>query len=201
MTLAFIAPAFDPDPAKARLAAEPFAMSVERLGINVKLFGLGRAWSNWRTRLQEALAVLHTLDTTHVLMTDAYDVLFMLPEPDIWEAYRQGGAPPLLLSAERDCWPDTSIAGNFPQYEVPWRYPNGGGWMGERQYLLDHIPQVLECGDTENDQELWARAMLTERLPGAKLDHWCRVFQTMSGSAQDVHWVPSQKRMLNDKTG
>lgn len=201
MTLSVIAPAFDPNTSYALRDAALLTFSAHRVGINPIYFGLGKPWSSWRERLKEALAVLPSIETTHVLMTDAFDALFICGESEIIDAYNRAGAPPLLLSAERDCWPDTSIAGDFPQFEVPWRYPNGGGWMGERQYLIDYIPQVLECGDSENDQELWARAFLLGMLPGAKLDHWCRVFQTVSGSARDLHWVQSQGRMLNDRTG
>lgn len=159
--------------------SELMRKSAERVKVPVRLYGSGN-FTSWRKRLEDSLDVIRVLDTTHVLMLDAYDTLFVRGLDSIWSGYAGYSHPPLLLSTERDSWPHGHLADRYPASETPWRFVNGGGWMGERDYLMEHIPKVLAMSDSANDQELWAFALLDGRLPGFKLDTWCRVFQAMS---------------------
>lgn len=174
--------------------------SASRVGLSVRFYGI-ETFTSWRQRLTDALDLLPSLGTTHVLMLDAYDTLFLRGEAEIFEAYSDYSDPPLLLSTEKDCWPRPELSSSYPPSQTPWKYINGGGWMGEIPYLLEHIPKVLASGEDTNDQALWTWALIDKSLPCSKLDVWCRVFQTMSRSDRDVIRVPKEKQLFNKVTG
>lgn len=71
--------------------------------------------------------------------------------------------------------------------------------MGHREYLMERIPLVLsQQYYNEDDQGMWTMSFIGGELPGAKIDSWCRVFQTMAGA----QYVTCERgRVLNELTG
>jgi hypothetical protein len=201
MNLCVIAPDFGDVPSPE---AHVLMASGARVGINVHLFGQGRKWSTFRARVEEALATIRAMSTgvTHVLMTDSFDALFLRTAWDIRHEYFHAGSPPMLLSAEKTCWPDVAMLKHYPEAPTAWAFINGGGWMGERSYLLEKLPEVLGMDpDTDDDQLLITKASVSGKLPSAPLDYNCRGFQTIANSEKDVEYLPEHKLLLNNKTG
>jgi hypothetical protein len=81
-----------------------------------------------------------------VLFTDAYDVLIVEHASAILEKFYASGAD-LIFAAEPNFFPDApdgrlESRAQFELNESPWRYLNGGGWIGYAwavKYLVDDI--------------------------------------------------------------
>ena len=95
-----------------------------------------------------------------------------------WELLQ---CPPLVLSAEKNCYPYPNWSESFLKVEGPYRFPCAGAWMGQAGYLIDTIRAMLDCagGGERNDQALWQRAFMTRELPGAVIDSQRLIFQNM----------------------
>ncbi len=131
---------------------------------------------------------------THALYTDAWDVVCTGPFEEIRDFT---GA---LLSADAGCWSDQ---GNvephmFPDTGTRWKYVNGGGWMGEIDFLLD---VVLKDSERElwNDQ-FWLSKKWFNSTPGLLLDSKCEVFQCLSQTPRESLTVEGE-RVVNLETG
>ena len=73
---------------------------------------------------------------------------------------RDGGE--VVFAAEYHCWPDASLADEFPSVEVGYRYLNSGIFMGNRGEPAH--PNSGELADDEDDQLFYQRAFCQEIL-------------------------------------
>lgn len=112
-----------------------------------------------------------------VVLLDAYDTLVLSPPEDLLERWRQLGGG-VVFEAEKNCWPDGSLADQFPD-AGPWRYPNCGVIMGEAAALAEIYQTVGAADWSGNDQGHFARLYAQARLPGATLDTGCVVSQSL----------------------
>ena len=114
-------------------------------------------------------------DTDIILFTDAYDVFYADTLHTIKERYK-GFNHKVVFSAESVCWPDESIAEQFPPTNTPYRYLNSGtfiGEVGELKKILSHS----NITDQEDDQLFYQEAYL-EGLYDIVLDTEGYIFQT-----------------------
>jgi hypothetical protein len=138
---------------------------------------------------------------THVLYTDGSDSLFVAGEKELREKYSRLGSPYILMSAEINCYPDSSIAPAYNQ-QLPWSYPNAGQWFGEVAQVIPMLEKVMLVGG-EDDQMWWLRS-IAEGTVGVALDSWCDIFQNMDApqlrNGSDA-LVIHKRRVLNKITG
>lgn len=190
MNLDIIAPAFYPDESYIRY----FLASARRHHIPVRYYGLGRPFTHWiDTHITECIDYLRTLRSSHVLFTDAIDVIFLAGMPEILQKYSELGEPPILMAYE------TSGL-------------NAGGWIAERTAMIEALGSLYEF-ESGDPQERWRNAFSLERLGsiirfGLVLDEKRSIFQVDDGS--DISMitgvscsngrVPSQ-RIYNRNTG
>jgi hypothetical protein len=161
--------------------------------------------------LETMKLIQETRAFTHVLWADGFDTFVCRTELRFHFAWDQLGSPPLVLSAEKNCWPDPDKAAEYPASDSPYRFINAGTWMGQIDYLVDVITKMLAVEWPDgNDQRAWTDAYLGGLLPGAVIDTERQIFQTMWGTerhevntdASVIHYNggiwrnPEDKRMI-----
>lgn len=142
-----------------------------------------------------------------VLFTDAHDVRVTARPEAVLAAYRsyagpQGAPLPVVLSAERNCWPDERAAAYYATHRdsrVVYKYVNSGGYIGPAGALL----ALLTAADAEepftaatDDQGAWTRIYLTHQA-SVRLDTECRIFQSLHLAENDVDATSG----MNQRTG
>ena len=178
-----------------------FLETARRQGATPTVLGWRQPWRGWGERLQWVARALAEVDSAElVLLTDAYDVLWVRPPAEVLAAYRTLGEPPLLLSAEVNCWPRAEWSERFPATGTPYRYPNGGGWLGRvgHVHALFQRYRLDELAADGNDQEWWQHVFLAEP-DAAQLDSEARIFQCVQQAEGHLVYQPGEIR--NQVTG
>ena len=138
-----------------------FIGTAEKHGLEVVKYGYKEPQCGWLhthvTRLREEL--LH-LDSSHILFTDAIDVIFNGTLENIYHGYLSYGAPPLLVSMEPSGM-------------------NAGGWMGERLAAVAAL-NVVDNLVGSDPQERWREALRMGSV-WAVADVGSRVFYAGAG--------------------
>lgn len=111
-----------------------------------------------------------------VLFTDAYDVFYTDSIEYIVGRYNDMKAR-VVFGAEKVCWPDVSLADQFPKAPTAYKYLNSGTIIGEVGELLNILEGDLE--PYEDDQLFCQRKYLTGQYDIA-LDYEQYIFQTHS---------------------
>ena len=104
---------------------------------------------------------------------DAYDTCCVreIPETMDFDGW-------LTFGAETNCWPDSSIAGQFPPSLSRYKYLNGGTWYGLTDLFVKMVDEFDMLNDWRVDQEYFAKAFLTGRSDIA-LDCECKFFHNL----------------------
>lgn len=192
-----------------------FLQSAKYYGIEVKVFGLGTKWDGGDVAryaggghkvniLKEKLEEYK--DSGRVIMfTDSYDVVFTDGPKNILEKFSKFGAN-VVFSAEGFCWPDDSLAAQYPEVTVnEKRFLNSGGFMG---YAKD-IYEVISHHEIENradDQLYYTNIFLDKKLRNKwnmRLDNRGDIFQPLNGALDEVmiKFKGSTSYLYNTKTG
>lgn len=167
-----------------------------KFGLPVVFFGDESGWntigSDTNAQFHFAPRIIESLTTDFVLFTDAADTFVAAGADEIiakFNAVANGG---LLLAAEAGLYPprlneeyaERHLRGNAEAATSPWKYPNGGGWMGTPDVLLQCLRHMRNhYHDSEEAQYRWIRCVMD--LDIITLDYQCSVFQTMSGPCGD----------------
>lgn len=121
---------------------------------------------------------------SHALWADGFDTFVQVNEGVIANRWRSLGDPPLILSAEKNCWPDEHYRDRYPQVKSEYRFINAGTWMGQVGYLVDVLSQMVEIHEP-NDQRTWTQFYLDGLLPGSLIDSRRIIFQTAWGASEE----------------
>lgn len=128
-----------------------------------------------------------------LIVTDAWDILFAAHPHGLGDRCQEFYGDAIVFNGEKSCWPQTELAGFFPDDGSPWRFLNSGFMCGPAATIL----MLLECMDIEsigfdppggpypNDQGEYQR-LFAER-PGIPMvvDSQCRIAQTLSACTLD----------------
>ncbi len=154
-------------------------------------FGLGQPWhGDVKAHFEAAPDAIRALPSNVdlVLFTDAGDSLMLAGEQEIVRRFRAMESP-VVLSAEQGLYP-WNMDGQWwiakdlhGESESPWRYPNGGGWMGSPEALLAVLGSAAKRPHPEA-QGKWIEEYADNGL--IRLDSGCQIFQTMSGPQADA---------------
>lgn len=191
MNLAVITPAYYP-------TREPLARLEKSCNFhNLPLmpYGVGESWrGDLLAHFTGAAEKIRELPNVYdlIMFTDAEDTFVMGGSDEIEGKWRGFGGG-VLLSAEQGLYPwglESLWEGSVekrPFSLPPWQYPNGGGWVGRREPLLELLDRIRTAGTGNEAQARWINAYCEGW--GPHLDHECEVFQTMSGdSGSNVTW-------------
>lgn len=158
--------------------------SCRKFGIDLMTICRDSQWTSHRLKdrlLKEYLLTQHRSQI--VLFTDAYDTLFLGGANEIYERYAtECGANELLVSAEKNCFPDQGLTEHYPKIYSPYRYVNSGGIIGPAESFLFALNEIdrLNAGNSYlwSNQYLWTKIYLANVAP-IRLDTKCVLFQTM----------------------
>lgn len=116
-----------------------------------------------------------------VLYADGFDSFIVGDEVEIRYRWNAMGKRPMVLSGEKNCWPDAHKADRYPNSDSLWRFINAGTWIAQINYLEDVLSAMLKrVPESErDDQRMWTDAYLDGWLPGAVVDTERVLFQTM----------------------
>lgn len=156
--------------------------SAKRHGITYLNLGQGVEWGGGTMvgqggghKINLVRSHIQTLpDEDLVLFVDGYDVLFTDNIHSIKERF-DGFDCDILFAAEKSCWPQPTIAPQFPMTPTPYKYLNSGVYMGKVARLNHFFSEVVA---NDQDDQLW----MQKRFLGAnglnvKLDHEGYIFQ------------------------
>lgn len=157
MKLLVDAPAFWPTEQAAHAKAWLYLASCKKFGITPRLYGIG--WfdhyiGETRMRMDCQIRFLKEVgaDYTHVLCTDAWDVLFCDPLEEIIRKYESFGSPPCLMGGTRQClnlWPRDKYDAYFDLTKLR-RYPSPPTYIAEIPYIIDRFERMDK--DCSHDQ-------------------------------------------------
>ncbi|UYV68694.1 PLOD1 [Cordylochernes scorpioides] len=174
---------------------------------NVEVLGLGQTWEGGDVRvttgggqkvnlLKDALEKVKDKDDLVVMFVDSYDVILLAPPTDILRKFLKMKAR-IVFSAEGFCWPDESLAGQYPKVEDGKPYLNSGGFLG---YAPDIYQMVTnsDIANNDDDQLFYTKIYLDKKLRkkwSIKLDHKAEIFQNLNAAIGDV-----ELRFKDDET-
>lgn len=175
--------------------ADPILIaSGARLGITVHSYS-PTPWKGFVDgKLRHGIDFLTSRTEPVAMFLDGADTLLLKPESDILSRWGDR----VLISAERTCWPDASLASHFPDIQGP-HFPNSGGYIGPREDLILAMRIAVEWATNEDDQLAWIRAMVDGALPWVRIDHERRVFCSQ-GDGGDVSVADPCSTHFNGRT-
>ena len=137
----------------------------------------------------------------YVMFVDGHDTLILKPEKDILAKVRAMDVS-LLVSAERNCWPDSELADKYPVWPHVGNYPkylNAGGYIGTKNAVLHALHTIKRHAETKDDQREWTRCYLGKLLPMVQLDHGRTIFSSI-GDGDEALRADSCVKHWNGRT-
>lgn len=151
-------------------ADELLIASGKRVGIEVQSYS--PIWKGYVDgKLRHGIEFLEPRTEEFAMFLDGADTLLLKSEAEILARL----TVPVLIAAERTCWPDAELGDRFPYADHP-RFPNAGGYIGKRTELIAAMKTVLQWATGEDDQRAWTAALLAGVLPNVRIDHERRIF-------------------------
>ncbi len=183
MNLAITTCAVFPSEEEARQKLWIFLASCQKFGIDPMLFGMGRTFPGYRTMgLEWQLEFIKTIpkDYSHVLFTDGWDAFFTAPKETIIRKYQDMGSPEFLCSAFYQLANVSDMDKQYPGcFDTSKRYcfPNRGGYIGERQVVIDALERMLTLPNQTGDECFNWYDAIAEGWFKPTLDSGCSIFQ------------------------
>lgn len=144
--------------------------------------------------LREAAQRFH--DYSRMVVTDAWDVLFYGTK----DALLARIPDTLVISAERNCYPEPHLAPLFTSTS-PWRFVNAGLYAGTPQYIFDWCQRVEEKGEHTILDQAWLNRRKSEGSDLVPLDENTDLFYTVSSTQEDGSLMMHDGRPWNAHTG
>jgi len=181
--------------------------SARRYGTGIDVLGLGEEWKGGdmrnapgggqKVRLLRA-ALKGMPPERPILFVDGYDTIItrhMVDGLDIWRTIFDS-AP--VFAAETTCWPDSALAGSYPDDnpENPYRFLNSGLFIGTAGDLRQIVKAPIR--EDDDDQLYYTKRFLSGRF-GMRLDTECRLFQCLNGSLDDVKIDYGRGMLVNER--
>ena len=127
-----------------------------------------------------------------VLLTDAFDTMFISDEQEILSKYYEFNSP-IVFSSEIVCYPDSTLGSKYPPLpNSHFKYLNSGGFIGKAETIMNLMEKYYsnDLIDLENfgwsNQHVWHQIYLKEQ-DVIKLDTKCEIFYTLC-SALDISY-------------
>ena len=171
---------------------------VNNIGKNVEWNGSNMSGPGGGQKINLLRSHIENLpDHDVVLFMDGYDVFVNDTIDEILRRYLEFKCK-VLFAAEEWCWPDESLADQFPDGQTKYRYLNSGLIIGRVDELKKILAQPIE--DYEDDQLYYQKQFLSGRFD-IQLDYECYIFQchdTTVGSNRASELNPGSKNQLTN---
>ncbi len=132
-------------------------------------------------------------DNDVVLFTDGYDVFYADNMQTILERFEDFDAD-MVFSSESICWPEQSLANDFPNLHEPYPYLNSGTYIGRVSALRDMMS--FDSIEDDEDDQLFVQMAYLENIFDIKLDYEQYIFQTHEPDTKKLG-----NQLHNEKTG
>lgn len=168
--------------------------SSDKFGWNLEV--IVAEWRGFGTKLIETYNYLKK--NPHIIefiFVDAYDVVALSSPQEAIEKIKD--RTKMLISVEKNCWPDSSLASKYPKTDSEWKYINSGSYYSPSKLFIDMIeanpPLYID------DDQLWMTNRFLNTPDDKVLDYDCEVFQAYSFISDDDFGYEN-KRLQNLKT-
>lgn len=136
-----------------------------------------------------------TSDNDIILFCDGYDVVINDNLSTIVERFI-GFECDVLVAAEKQCWPDKSLAPNFSSH-TDYKYPNSGLYIGYARSLKKLFS--LPIKDSDDDQKYLHVAILTHDNVKVEIDKENYLFQCFNDAENDLA-IKTNGQIVNHST-
>lgn len=134
----------------------------------------------------------------HFLYSDAWDTFALAPMEEVISKITNWDC--ILFSAEKACYPHGEKAELYPSCDTPWKYLNGGNWLGSSKRFIDMVERQMP-DVTVNDQVYFTDMFLHFNEEGfIQLNYPCHIFQT-TGFEGEGDFTLEGGRVINNITG
>jgi hypothetical protein len=137
----------------------------------------------------------HYDDNDIIMFLDGYDTFIHSTEEEILERYFSFRRE-VIFSAEKTCWPDSSISEKFPE-TGGYKYLNSGTFIGTVSTLKDIFSDIIE---DHTDDQLYCQYKYLENNLDIGLDYESYIFLCMSGLEQNCLYNDSSDYIVNAET-
>ncbi|XP_076046285.1 procollagen lysyl hydroxylase [Oratosquilla oratoria] len=183
-----------------------YLRSTKVYGLTTEVLGMGEIWDGGDmvneagggqkvSLLRKALEKYQDKENTIIMFTDSYDVIITADKDTILQKFDLLGAR-VVFGAEDFCWPDDSLASQYPRVSFGYKYLNSGGFIGYAPEMYKIVSQhPVKNGD--DDQLYYTKIFLNEELRdkyNMKLDTQAKVFQNLNGLNADVSLNVEEKK-------
>jgi hypothetical protein len=168
--------------------------SSDKFGWNLEV--IVAEWRGFGTKLIETYNYLKkNPHITEFIFVDAYDVVALSSPQEAIEKIKD--RTKMLISVEKNCWPNSSLASKYPKTDSEWKYINSGSYYSPSKLFIDMIeanpPLYID------DDQLWMTNRFLNNPNDKVLDYDCEVFQAYSFISDDDFGYEN-KRLQNLKT-
>ena len=185
--------------------AEQLIESCKRHDLHLELLGVGEKWQGGVMadgpggghKVHYLRSRLRNVDDHDIVMfVDGYDVVINDTQDELVNRFKQFGAD-VVFGAEPPCWPDESIADQFPQVHTRNRFLNSGGFIGRAKVIKDMLRSDIKKAD---DDQLYYQKLFLSGKWNIKLDVENYIFQCVSQTANSLS-VSENNQVYNSETG
>lgn len=185
-------------------ALECLVESIKDKNMSLQVLGLGRRWTGFGVKSQWISWYLDKqklADTDILLVIDAYDVIVLANEQEIKERFLMFNSP-IVFSTEKICWPDATLASQYPNTNSTYKYLNAGTYIGYVGAIKEALKE-MNLRDRDDDQLAFTKYFLAHPEKIA-LDYQCELFWPLSGvdpAAIEIMEGETMNRVKNLETG
>lgn len=142
-----------------------FKESLRRFGNEAIILGKGEPWHGLMDKPKRYLSYMRSILSEHVILTDAWDVIFLESPVSIIDRFLQFNKP-IVFSAERTMFPGKDY-GNYPTGPTDVCYLNSGFIVGVREALIslfEHMDVSNAPQDVRHEDGKWTNVVDQERF-------------------------------------
>jgi hypothetical protein len=168
--------------------------SADKFGWNLEV--IVTEWKGFGTKLIETYNHLQkNPHITEFIFVDAYDVIALSSPQEVLEKIKD--RTKMLISVEKNCWPKSELASQYPKTDSEWKYINSGSYYSPSKLFIDMIESYPPL--YIDDDQLYLTNEFLNNPDDKVLDYDCEVFQAYSFIADDDFGYEN-KRLQNLKT-
>ena len=144
-------------------------------------------------------------DERLLIFSDCYDAVVSGSPDQVIEKFltvQKNTGCDVMFSAEAICWPDKSIANQFPDKGTPYKFLNSGGFIGSIKSLKKLTASPIKSSDDDQYyyQLEYLKSVKGESEISIILDDFAYIFQTLSSHFDKINIDYGQSKVVNNLT-
>lgn len=176
--------------------------SAHHFGYNLTLEGVGSQYAGHQDKINNFRDFCLKRDPEDiVLFVDAYDVLFVRPEKDLYKLWKKVCPKgKVLFNAEKNIWPDQELIHMYPKVTTDFKFLNSGVYMGRAKDLLKILPEKGHILEKFDDQRYFANKYVLHKNKNIALDNYASCFLAMCYSIKEIGYTGKHIYQTTTKT-